>query len=261
MEATLQSNWLLRALDGSARERFEPKLHRFELRRGALLHDQGDCAASVIFPEYGLIAVLSETLAGESVQTGMIGCDGAIGAVEALGSGQFLSKGVVQVHGAGWRVNAGAYRNLLYQCDDFKAALDRYVELQLIEARQIMACNALHSVESRLARALLETRERSCLDGVLPLTQDALSQMLGAQRTTIAVFISKLQRLGLLRSGRGMIEILDTASLEAIACTCRKTLQFARNEIGALNGDAVWRPQIVSQANGRRANGGADSPR
>lgn len=261
MESTHQSNWLLRTIEGSARKSFESQLHRYELRRGAVLHDSGDQAASVIFPEYGLVAVMSETLAGESVQTGMIGCDGAVGAIKALGSGQFLPKGLVQVHGSAWRVSACVYRDLLNHCDDFRAALERYVEVQLIEARQIMACNALHSVESRLARALLETRERSCLDGVLPLTQEALSHMLGAQRTTIAVFVSKLQRHGLLRSGRGMIELLDTAGLESIACSCRETLKFVRAEITGSDGDLVWRPQLAAQQTDARFSNGGDSPR
>lgn len=229
MEAC-ETNHLLKVLNPSVWERFAKRFERIDLRRGDTVQDSSR-RARLIFPSSGLIAILSETLAGESVQTGAVGCDGAVGAIEALGSEQFLARGVVQVSGSGWRVGASAYRDLLNACNVFRAACQRYVETQFVEARQIMACNALHTVESRLARSILEAIERSCLDRALPVTQEALSKMVGAQRTTVAMLLSKLQRVGLIRSGRGSIEVLDKAGLERTACSCRETLQFARSEI------------------------------
>ena len=92
-------------------------------------------------------------------------------------------------------------------------------------------------MESRLIRSILDVLDRSCIDGALPLTQETLAQMLGAQRTTIAVAMSKLQRAGLIKSGRGAVEIRDKATLERLACNCRKTLQLARTEIHNLHAE------------------------
>jgi CRP-like cAMP-binding protein len=230
-EAAFEDNALLRAMEPDVRKRFGAHLSPTELRRGAVLHNQSQAVDRIYFPLTGLIGILSETLAGESVQTGMVGCDGATGVVEVVGSGQHLSKAVVQIPGIALRLSAVNYRQLLNDSSAFRWAAERYVEMLLMEARHVMACNALHPVESRLGRSILDALDRSCLEEVLPLTQEALAQMLGAQRSTVAVFLSKFQRMGLIRNHRGAIEIRDKAGLERLACSCRKTLQFAREEI------------------------------
>ena len=78
-------------------------------------------------------------------------------------------------------------------------------------------------MESRLIRSILDVLDRSCIDGALP--------------PTIAVAMSKLQRAGLIKSGRGAVEIRDKATLERLACNCRKTLQLARTEIHNLHAE------------------------
>ena len=233
LETAFESNALLQRLTPSIRGRFQSRFQAVELRRGQVLHNQGEPVDRIYFPLHGLVAILSETLAGESVQTGMVGCDGAIGAMEAIGSGQFLTKGLIQIPGVALRLSAVSYRELFDDCAEFRAAAERYMEMSLTEARQLMVCNALHTVESRLSRAILEALDRSCLERVLPLTQDSIAQMLGAQRTTVAVLLSKLQRHGLIKNGRGAVEVRDRTALERIACSCRKTLEFARDEIEA----------------------------
>lgn len=230
-EAKFDSNALLRAIEHGTRSRLLPYLQPVELRRGEILYDQEQMVDRVYFPLTGLVAVVSETIAGESVQTGMIGCDGAVGAFEAFGSGQYYSKGLVQIPGVALRIGAARYRDMLASSAGLRAATEHYIEMLLIEARQIVACNALHGVEGRLCRSILEVLDRGCLHRVLPLTKDALAQMLGAQRTTVASCISNLQRDGLIRSGRGTIEVLDRTRLEHLACNCRRTLQSAREEI------------------------------
>ena len=59
-----------------------------------------------------------------------------------------------------------------------------YNEVLLAQVTQAAACNALHATESRLARWLLQTRDRIDSD-VLPLTQEFLSQMLGIRRASM----------------------------------------------------------------------------
>ena len=61
----------------------------------------------------------------------------------------------------------------------------------LAQVQQTAACNALHASESRLARWLLQTRDRIDTD-VLPLTQEFLSQMLGVRRTTVTLVARQL---------------------------------------------------------------------
>src|SRR5258705_4055477 len=57
-------------------------------------------------------------------------------------------------------------------------------------------------------------------DDVLPLTQEALAQLLGVRRTTVTPTMSKLRAAGAIRSDRrGFVEI-DRARLDSVACEC-----------------------------------------
>jgi hypothetical protein len=95
----------------------------------------------------------------------------------------------------------------------------RYSDLLLAHVQQSVACNALHTLEARLCRWLLQTHD--CMDGdVIPLTQEYLGQMLGVRRTTVTIAARLLQSAGLIRYRRGHIQILDRATLEDITCEC-----------------------------------------
>jgi len=60
---------------------------------------------------------------------------------------------------------------------------------------------------------------------VLPLTQEALAQLLGVRRTTVTPTMSKLRAAGAIRSDRrGFVEI-DRARLDSVACECYAPMQ------------------------------------
>jgi Mn-dependent DtxR family transcriptional regulator len=69
-------------------------------------------------------------------------------------------------------------------------------------------CNALHDLEERLSRWLLQPRDLF-QSNTLPLTQDFLSQMLGVQRSSVTIVARKLQAAELISYRRGRIHVLD----------------------------------------------------
>jgi hypothetical protein len=88
-----------------------------------------------------------------------------------------------------------------------------------------VACNALHPVKARMARWLLHFRDRVDHD-VLPLTQEALSQILGVRRTTVTLLMRNLRASGAIRSHRrGQIEV-DRSRLAAAACECHGAMRL-----------------------------------
>ncbi len=92
------------------------------------------------------------------------------------------------------------------------------------------ACNALHPVEARMARWLLQFRDRIDHD-ILPLTQQTLSEIVGVRRTTVTLLMRKLRARGAIRSDqRGRIEI-DGPRLEAAACECRDIIRLEVEEV------------------------------
>jgi hypothetical protein len=95
----------------------------------------------------------------------------------------------------------------------------------MTQVQHVAACNALHSVEARLARWLLHIHDRMEGGGdVLPLTQETLSELLGVRRTTVTHVVSALRASRALKSNRrGQLEI-DRRRLEAVACECYKVM-------------------------------------
>jgi len=224
-------NWLLQQLDRDGRDSVSGLLKPVELSKGQVLQTPGELVTAVYFPEGALIGLISATSMGESVLTGMIGWDGALGAFEACGTRMSAFQAEVQVAGSAWRLAADDYRRLFHACEPLREAVHKYVEILLAESRQHVACNALHAVQARLARSLLEALERSGDGRTLPVTQEALAQMLGVQRTTVTAVMAELQSAGTLRSARGVVEVLDRSALERDACCCREAIQQARRQV------------------------------
>ena len=106
----------------------------------------------------------------------------------------------------------------------------RYGEMLLIQVQQTAACNALHPVEARLSRWLLQARDR-LESNTVKLTHEFLSQMLGVRRTTVTVVANMLQQAGLIRYHRGHIEIVDQRGLEARACECYEAIRRHIQEV------------------------------
>jgi DNA-binding GntR family transcriptional regulator len=65
----------------------------------------------------------------------------------------------------------------------------------------------------------------------VPLTQEFLSQMLGANRTTVTLVARQLQKAGLIQNRRGRVIVLDRQGLEEVACEC---YALVRNRTRAL---------------------------
>jgi CRP-like cAMP-binding protein len=226
-------NMVLRSVETPIQARFSERFELFPLTKGQVLQETGGAVEWVYFPETGLIGLATETSSGESAQCATVGHDGAMGVFEACGSRRVFYRAQVQVPGRAWRVRAGAYRELFDQSENLRTAVHKLVEVLLAESRQYVACNALHSLQSRLARLLADVQDKGQCGDTLPLTQDALAQMLGVQRTSVALAVASLQKAGTVRRGRGALAIADRVGLEREACSCRDTLKFARDEIYA----------------------------
>ncbi|MET4685149.1 Crp/Fnr family transcriptional regulator [Brevundimonas faecalis] len=101
--------------------------------------------------------------------------------------------------------------------------LSRFVAFQtmqrLTQLESEAACNASHRVNERLAKWLVRL-EGGANGAPLKLTQARLGAMLGVQRTSINAAAQELQEAGLIRFGRGRVEVLDLPGLATASCGC-----------------------------------------
>src|SRR5260370_7762884 len=85
-----------------------------------------------------------------------------------------------------------------------------------------------------MARWLLHFRDRIDHD-VLPLTQEALSQILGVRRTTVTLLMRNLRASASIKSDRrGQIEV-DRSRLAAAACESHRSIPLEIDHIFSIN--------------------------
>src|SRR5215831_14866207 len=160
-----------------------PHLRTIALERGVMLHDVGEEIEHVYFPHIGMASFVAVMQSGATVETAAIGREGVIGASAGLGARSTLARAIVQLPGtAGW-LSASHFHAAASQSRAIRDLIVRYNDVLLAQIQQSVACNALHSLEARLCRRLLQTHD--CIDGnSIPLTQELLGQMLGVRFST-----------------------------------------------------------------------------
>lgn len=196
-----------------------PYLTQTSLERGRLLYDPGDEIDLVYFPHDGVISLMTLMENGAAIESATIGREGALGMMAAVAPRQSLSRAIVQTPCACARILARDLHEAWQKSPRIQALVDQHNEALFGHAIQSVACNALHSVESRFCRWLLSCHDRIGGDTVA-LTQEFLADMLGVQRTTVTAVARTLQEKGAIRYRRGVVDIVDRAILEAMTCEC-----------------------------------------
>jgi CRP-like cAMP-binding protein len=184
----------------------------------------------VYFPGGGVCSLTTVTTEGDMAGVALVGNEGLVG-LGAVGSDvEGAGMAIVEIaDGDAQAMDVRIFRRAMEQTPAFKDLIHRYAQAFLETLMQSVACNALHSVERRCARCLLDLRARTG-GHEIPVTQAVLATMLGVRRESIALAISSLHRAGLVETRHKRIGILDPAGLERASCECHTIVrrQFAR---------------------------------
>lgn len=220
----LFENRLLALLPRAEHQRLLPHLELVRLTPGRILYNVGDVVHHAYFPKGGMISLISVTADGRSVEVGMIGNEGMAGIPAILRTNTAPYQLTVQLPVNAMRIRGDVLRAEFNRGGVLQDLLLRYTHMLLLQIAQSAACNRFHTVEARLCRWLMVCYDRVQTD-TLHLTQEFLSYMLGAPRTSVTVVAKSLQEQGLIRYSRGKITILDRLRLQAAACECHQVVR------------------------------------
>jgi CRP-like cAMP-binding protein len=213
-------------LSSLPREQFEllaPHLTPVFLEQGTVLIEAGEEFDRVFFPQYGMLSLLAVLKDGRAIETATVGREGVVGAMAGLGLYKSLVRVVVQLPIGVSTIPATQFRKAAAASEAIRNLCINYNEVLLSQARVTAACNAMHVIEARFCRWLLQTADRAASDTV-NLTQEFLAEMLGVRRTSVTEVASKIQSLRAITYSRGVIHILDRPALERMSCECYQTL-------------------------------------
>ena len=167
--------------------------------------------------------MVTELKDGGMVEVATIGREGVVGITAVLQHNPVSSTSMVQGEtDTCYRMHADVFRAEMDRHGVFYELLMHYGQALVGFIMQSTACNAVHSVEQRLARWLLMARDRMGSDE-FPLTQEFVAMMLGASRPTVSIVAGTLQKAGLITYRRGKVKIVDGQRLEAASCECYRT--------------------------------------
>jgi CRP-like cAMP-binding protein len=224
-------NLLLAALPADEYKRIVPSLETIPLKLKTILHESGDPIEYVYFPGGGFCSMLTVLKDGSMVEVATIGREGMVGVTAVLDGNPVSSTSMVQGEtDTCYRMKADAFRQEMERRGVFYELLTHYAQALVGFIMQSTACNAVHSVEQRLARWLLMARDRMGRDD-FPLTQEFVAMMLGASRPTVTIVAGTLQKAGLIKYRRGHVTILDRERLEAASCECYRSTTDLLNAV------------------------------
>jgi hypothetical protein len=199
-------NKLLAALTPAECERIFRDLRLAPLRLGQILHEPGAHLSHVYFPENCIVSLQCTLQDGASAELFM-------------GGQTMTGRAVVQNAGYAYRLNGQTLTEEFHVNRRLQFMLLRYTQLLITQMAQTAVCNRLHSVEQQLCRRLLLSLDRSD-SNQLTTTQGLIAGLLGVRREGINEAAGKLQDLGVIRTQRGRITVLDRGRLEQLCCEC-----------------------------------------
>jgi CRP-like cAMP-binding protein len=223
-------NELLAALPPNVFNALRPDLVHVELEIRTVIYAPEDEVEWVYFPSSGMISILQRTPDSRGIELATIGKEGVLGAIAGLGLNRALTASVVQMPLAAVKISAPRFRKHVAQYASLQEMALKSNEVILAQTQITAACNALHNVEQRFCRWLLQTWDRSEND-IIMLTHEFLGEMLGVRRTSVTEIASKMQAAGIIQYRRGQIEILNRRELEKLSCECFQTVRHAERTI------------------------------
>jgi CRP-like cAMP-binding protein len=206
------ANRMLNFMSVGDRQLLAPNLKYVELALRQTLEKANQPIEYVYFLDDGIASVVGDSKTFGQIEIGIIGREGVTGLQLILGNDQSPYETFIQVPGSALRIEAHKLSAAMDKSRSLQQVLLRYVQIFLIQTSQTALSNAASLLTQRLARWLLMCEDRLA-SKPLPLTHQFLAMMLGVQRSGVTIALGELENRDLIRSKRGMITILDRATL------------------------------------------------
>jgi CRP-like cAMP-binding protein len=165
------------------------------------------------------VVLISSVDTKATVEVGLIGNEGVIGAPILMGAKNSASQALILTEGKALRLPAAVLKKEAKRSSRMREVMLTYTNALLAQSTQLAACHRYHTPKARLARLLLMINDRIATSE-LRITQDLLAHLLGTRRATVTQAVNQLQDKGLIASVRGRLRFLDRKGLEDEACTC-----------------------------------------
>ena len=216
---------LLDRLSAADLELMTPMFEVWSAESGNVLFEPGDPVDATYFPCKSTMASLRVIFEdGESVETALIGREGAVGGIVSQGHLPAFTRAIIQQPGPLIRIQTSKLEEAKQQSTSIRNLFARYSDCLLSQVFQATACNAAHSLEQRAAKWLLSALDHTTGSEV-PLTQEQLAGMLGVGRSYVNRVMRSWKHGGILEWRRGTLTIKNISALRERECACNRAVK------------------------------------
>lgn len=218
--APAEKNRFLASLSPQTRALLESRLTTHGGSIGDVLQSPDAPIDAVWFPLSGMVSTLRPLENDSMVEVDAAGPEGFLGIELTCGIRTSPDTWMVQSPGRFARLEAGLFAELLDRDEALCETARRYAAAVIAVRGQWIACNARHTIEQRLAKWLLVTRDR--VGDEIQITQDTVAMMLGVRRASVVTVLGRFVDDGLVAHGYARVRIVDGRRLSEVACSCYK---------------------------------------
>jgi hypothetical protein len=140
------SNKVLLAMPNDEYKLMRPDLTYTDLPSHLSLHEPAQKIEFVYFPNRGMVSQVVVTKDGRTVEVGVVGSEGYVGAGLAAGLSRSSVREIIQIAGDGFRMMGNALQRILRSAPQLQVILNRNTGLQGMQVAQTAACNRLHDI-------------------------------------------------------------------------------------------------------------------
>lgn len=215
----MSKNNLINLLPKKIQDVILSKAELIELPLSKIICVVDKVADSLYFPIDGFISIIQSIDEHPSIEIGMIGREGVLGAELILGIKTNPFGAIIQGAGNAWKIKASDFLIYASNHPEFKSIIYSYLAVRINQLGLSAACEHFHEIGPRLAKWLLMSQDRANSPTFL-MTHEFIALMLGVRRVGITTTAADFRRRGLIEYHRGEMKVLNRIALKAEACSC-----------------------------------------
>ena len=209
-------NLLLRSIPAAEFETIQAHMEWIDFDLGDVLCEPKQKIQHALFIEDGVCSVIAVNKIGASIETGLVGKEGFLGASILLNIHH--SSHQLVAHGVG-RALKIPFQNLteaLGSCQRLNTILLHFIHTFNLQIAHTALANAYYTIEQRLARWLLMAQDRLGA-AQFRVTHEFLAVRLAVRRSSVTAALHLLEGKHVIRSTRSQVRIISRAGLEEVA--------------------------------------------
>jgi CRP-like cAMP-binding protein len=138
-----------------------PHFQKVSFKPDAVLVQSGDELDQIYFPNSGAIAFMIDMPDGQTVATTLMGREGALASLSMLVPSRSSVTAIARVAGTASLISAAKFRLAYARSAAIRHVVQVHARSLLLQLQHVAACNVLHLVEGRMARAQNDTLQPS----------------------------------------------------------------------------------------------------